>query len=53
MCSIKRLFTYLKCLWKKIKKCFLGINLDNLFKVIGHFGWLRLMLLIVSCYERS
>ncbi len=32
MCSIKRLFANLKCLWKKIKKCFMGSNLDNLFK---------------------
>ncbi len=32
MCCIKRLFAILKCLWKRIRKFFMGSNLDNLFK---------------------
>lgn len=32
MCSIKRLLANLKCLWKRIRKCFMRSNLDNLFK---------------------
>lgn len=32
MCSIKTLLVNLKCLWKRIRMCFMGSNIDNLFK---------------------
>lgn len=32
MCGIKMLLVNLKCLWKRIRMCFMGRNLDGLFK---------------------
>ena len=32
MCGIKMLLFNLKCLWKRIRMCFMGRNLDGLFK---------------------